>query len=146
MPQSTVIARRYRMKLLRGAVAPITLAIAMGPAPPAAAQAVVFDPSNYSQNILTAARALQQINNQIRILGNQSLLLINSSRNVISLPTSIAGQLKTNIDDINRLMRQAQGISFEVDATTAQFQNRYPRQYSAATSSDRMMQDATARW
>jgi P-type conjugative transfer protein TrbJ len=26
---------------------------------------IVFDPSNYSQNILTAARTLEQINNQI---------------------------------------------------------------------------------
>ena len=29
------------------------------------AQSVVFDPNNYAQNVLTAARALQQINNQI---------------------------------------------------------------------------------
>jgi P-type conjugative transfer protein TrbJ len=99
-----------------------------------------------AQNILTAARALQQINNQIRGLQNQAVMLINSTRNVTSLPTSIAGQLKTDIDGINRLMGQAQGISFEVDTTTTQFQTLYPRQYSAGVSSDRMMQDATARW
>ena len=32
---------------------------------PASAQLIVFDPNNYAQNVLTAARALQQINNQI---------------------------------------------------------------------------------
>ena len=33
--------------------------------PPSLAQVVVFDPNNYAQNVLRAARALQQINNQI---------------------------------------------------------------------------------
>jgi hypothetical protein len=37
---------------------------------PASAQLVVFDPNNYAQNVLTAARALQQINNQIVSLQN----------------------------------------------------------------------------
>ena len=50
-------------------------------------QGIVFDPSNYSQNMLTAARSLEQINNQIRSLENQTQMLINSTRNVSSLPT-----------------------------------------------------------
>ena len=40
----------------------LTLAVA---APPASAQWIVYDPTNFSQNVLTAARELQQINNQI---------------------------------------------------------------------------------
>jgi conjugal transfer/entry exclusion protein len=32
---------------------------------PALAQSIVFDPNNYAQNVLTAARELQQINHQI---------------------------------------------------------------------------------
>ena len=38
---------------------------------PSRAQLVVFDPNNYAQNVLTAARELQQINNQILSLQNQ---------------------------------------------------------------------------
>ena len=45
------------------------------------AQVVVFDPNNYAQNVLTAARALQQINNQITSLQNQAQMLINQARN-----------------------------------------------------------------
>ena len=37
-------------------------------APPASAQWIVFDPNNFSQNVLTAARELQQITNQITSL------------------------------------------------------------------------------
>jgi len=44
--------------------------------PPSLAQVVVFDPNNYAQNVLTAARALQQINNQITSLQNQMQMLI----------------------------------------------------------------------
>jgi conjugal transfer/entry exclusion protein len=38
----------------------LALTLASGPA---AGQMVVYDPSNYAQNVLQAARALQQINN-----------------------------------------------------------------------------------
>ena len=54
-------------------------------ATPARAQLTVFDPSNYSQNILTAARTLQQINNQIQMLQNQAQSLINQARNLSCL-------------------------------------------------------------
>src|SRR4051812_20767789 len=46
---------------------------------PAHAQFTVFDPTNYSQNLLTAARSLQQINNQIQSLQNQAQMLTNQA-------------------------------------------------------------------
>ena len=49
----------------------LTLAVA---APPASAQWIVYDPTNFSQNVLTAARELQQINNQIQMLTNQATM------------------------------------------------------------------------
>ena len=110
------------------------------------AQIVVFDPSNYSQNILTAARALDQINNQVRSLENEAQMLINGARNLTSLPGSVVGQLNSKINEINSLIAQAKGISFDVQKTQSEFQRLYPRQYNAAVSSDRMVQDATARW
>ena len=50
----------------------------------------VFDPWNYSQNILTAARALQRINNQITSLQNQTQVPLNQARNLASPPQSVA--------------------------------------------------------
>ena len=49
---------------------------------------IVYDPTNYAQNVLTAARTLEQINNQIRSLQNQATSLINEARNLTSLPFS----------------------------------------------------------
>ena len=55
---------------------------------------IVFDPSNYAQNVLTAARSLQQITNQITSLQNQAQMLINQARNLASLPYSSLQQLQ----------------------------------------------------
>jgi len=110
------------------------------------AQMAVFDPSNYGQNILTAARALNQINNQIKSLENEAQMLINGAMNLTSLPSSVVSQLTSKINEINSLIAQAKGISFDVQKTQSDFQRLYPRQYTAAVSSDRMVQDATARW
>lgn len=110
------------------------------------AQVVVFDPSNYSQNLLTAARALNQINNQIKGLENQAQMLLNGAKNLTRLPSTVAGELTSKINEINGLITQAKGITFDVQKTNSDFERFYPRQYTAAISSDRMVQDATARW
>ena len=53
----------------------------MMPATPAQA-ITVFDPSNYAQNILTAARTLQQVNQQIQQLQNEAQMLVNMGKNL----------------------------------------------------------------
>jgi P-type conjugative transfer protein TrbJ len=68
-----------RSPAIRHATAAIILALATSPA---ASQIVVYDPSNYAQNVLQAARALQQINNQITSLQNQTQMLLNQARNL----------------------------------------------------------------
>ncbi|WP_426413444.1 P-type conjugative transfer protein TrbJ [Bradyrhizobium ganzhouense] len=107
---------------------------------------IVFDPTNYGQNLLTAARALEQINNQVRSLENQTQSLLNQAKHLASLPTSVVGQLSSNINQMNGLINQAKNISFDVQTTQQDFRRLYPRQYAAAISSDKMVQDATARW
>ncbi len=46
----------------------LAIPVALSPmlASPAHAQWIVYDPTNYAQNVIQAARALEQINNQIR--------------------------------------------------------------------------------
>ncbi|MGY3610470.1 MULTISPECIES: P-type conjugative transfer protein TrbJ [unclassified Bradyrhizobium] len=124
----------------------LSLVIAVNGSHRLGAQVVVFDPSNYSQNLLTAARALEQINNQVRSLQNQAQSLLNQAKNLASLPTSVVGQLTSTINQMNGLIGQAKNISFDVRKTQQDFERLYPRQYAAAVSSDRMVQDATARW
>ncbi|MDF2810869.1 MAG: trbJ, partial [Microvirga sp.] len=59
--------RSYRVTRL--AIALIAAAVpASHLTSPASAWDIVYDPSNYGQNVLQAARALEQINNQITSL------------------------------------------------------------------------------
>jgi P-type conjugative transfer protein TrbJ len=62
------------------------LMLALAAAPPALAQVAVYDPSNYAQNVLQAARALQSVNNQIASLQNEAQMLVGQARNLAGLP------------------------------------------------------------
>ena len=120
----------------------LTLSVA---APPASAQLVVFDPNNYAQSVLTAARELQQINNQIQMLTNQAQSLVNQARNLASLPMSTLTQLQSSIARTQALLGQAQNIAFNVQ----QIQQAYSANYGAAAgagSTSAMLVSAQTRW
>jgi P-type conjugative transfer protein TrbJ len=129
-----------------GAAIALSLVLAISASRPLAAQVVVFDPSNYGQNLLTGARTLQQINNQVRALENQAQSLLNQTKNLTSLPSSVVGQLTSTINGMNSLIAQAKGISFDVQKAQQNFERLYPRQYGSAVSSNTMVQDAVTRW
>ena len=81
----------------------------------------VFDPSNFSQNVLTAARTLQQVNNGIQSLQNEAMFLINQARNLASLPYSSLAQLQQSIGQTRQLLSQAQRIAYDVSAIDQAF-------------------------
>jgi P-type conjugative transfer protein TrbJ len=112
---------------------------------PSSAQIVVFDPNNYAQNVLTAARALQQINNQITSLQNQAQMLINQARNLASLPYSSLQQLQQSIQRTQQLLAQAQRIAYDVQQIDRAFSTTYAP-VSASTSSQTLISNAQARW
>ena len=114
---------------------------------PAAAQVggIVHDPRNYAQNILTAARTLEQINNQIKQLQNQATSLVNEARNLQSLPTSTLQQLQGQVDRTRALLGEAQRVAFDVSDIQKAFDARYK---GAALSAPQaaMVANAEARW
>src|SRR5712664_2463290 len=105
---------------------------------PAHAQMTVFDPSNYSQNVLTAARALQQVNNGIQSLQNQAISLSNQARNLASLPYSSLAQLQQTIKQTQQLLGQAQRITYDVNTIDQAFTQAYPQSYTPSTSSQQL--------
>lgn len=68
---------------------------------PAGAQLTVYDPTNYASNVMQAARALEQINNQVRGLQNQALSLTNQARNLAQLPYSSLQTVQGNLGRIS---------------------------------------------
>ena len=113
---------------------------------PAHAQLTVFDPTNFSQNVLIAARELQQINNQIQSLTNQATSLINQARNLASLPYSSLAQLEQSIMQTQQLLAQAQRIGYDVATIDQAFTQIYPQAYSSAITSQQLVADAKTRW
>jgi len=110
------------------------------------AQWAVFDAPNFSQNLLTAARELQQIDNQVQQLQNEAQMLSNQGRNLKSLDVNTLSQLLATLSSTNQLIARAQGLTFNVAQSQATFAQLYPQTYGASTSSSQMLQDAQARW
>jgi P-type conjugative transfer protein TrbJ len=122
----------------------IVTAIASSPYP-ARAQMVVFDPNNYAQNVLTAARALQQINNQIASLQNQAQMLINQAKNLANLPYSALRELEGSIARTQQLLAQAQRIAYDVQTIDRAFSTTYGSA-SSAVSDQALIGNAETRW
>ncbi|MGY3138417.1 P-type conjugative transfer protein TrbJ [Bradyrhizobium sp. USDA 4501] len=144
------------MKLRRTHAAPLAVALLSAPmalapilATPAHAQfgfsGIVFDPTNYAQNVLTAARSLQQITNQITSLQNQAQSLINQARNLASLPYSSLQQLQQSVQRTQQLLNQAHNIAYDVEQIDRVFQQKYGN-VSLSASDQQLVADARSRW
>ena len=135
-----------RRAILAGALASAAVVPIAQPMP-AYAQfgGIVYDPTNYAQNVLTAARSLQQINNQIQQIQNQATSLINEARNLASLPFSSLQQLQQQVQRTQQLLGEAQRIAYDVQNVQQAFTDRYK---GAALAGDhaRMVANANARW
>ena len=106
---------------------------------------IVYDPTNYSQNILTAARTLEQINNQIRQLQNQAASLINEARNLEKLPVSVLAPIQQQIQQTQQLIGQAQRMAYNVRAIETQFAAQY-KSIDLTQSQRTLVQGAQDRW
>ncbi len=137
-----MIHRPLRAALLGAALIGVPLPVAVTPAQ---AQWTVFDPWNYAQNILSAARALDQINNQIASLQNEAQMLINQARNLASLPYSSLMRLQQSFARTQQLIARAQRLAYEVTDIERAFTQGYGSSASLG-SSQQMFANARERW
>lgn len=131
--------RRFRNALLAG-IAGLVLV-----AQPALADWPVIDVTNLAQNVMTAARTLEEVNNQIVQIQQFVQMLENEARNLTTLPFSILAQLEGSMGELNTLMSQAQRLAYDVNRLEQQFQALYPT-YSGAVTQAGLLADARARW
>ena len=112
----------------------------------AIAQLTVFDPANYGQNLLTAARALEQITNQVRQLQNQLLMLQRMDQNLVRLGSTISPDLQRTLADIQTQLRAGEGIALRLQTTQSGYDQLFPRQVSTSLSTDDVLRNAQNRW
>ena len=136
-------SRSLRPWLLIGAFAG---SVVLSPLTTPPAQAIiVFDPSNYTQNVLTAARSLQQVTNQITSLQNEAQMLINQARNLASLPYSSIQQLQQSVQKTKQLLGEAQRIAYDVQKIDKAFDTTYGPASMSASDQD-LVGGARERW
>ena len=116
---------RTRATVLAATMLAVSPMLATQPAHAFGFGRIVYDPSNYAQNVLTAARTLEQITHQITSLQNEAQMLINQARNLASLPFSALQTLQQNVQKTQQLLGQAQNIAFDVQKIDQAFQSQY---------------------
>jgi type IV secretion system protein TrbJ len=113
---------------------------------PGAAQLTVFDPVNQQQNLLSAARALQQINNQVRQLQADAQMLSRMDQNLARLKGSITPDLQRTLDAINGQLRQGNAIALGLKETEISYARLFPSTPSSNLSNDASRRAAQQRW
>lgn len=116
---------------LSSLVRALLVAVALAPiaAIPAQAQMAVIDPSNLIQNALNAARALQQINNQVTQITNQIRQLENDARNLTRLGDTFAPDIMAKLREMDGLLNEARGLALKVGETRDALQSLYSGDY-----------------
>lgn len=137
---SVRIHRRVIVRMTAGIVA---VAVTLKPVPGEAL--IVFDPKNYVENVLSAARALEQINNQATSLANEAQMLINQAKNLASLPTSVLDQIEGNFAEMKSLLGEAEQLAYSVDQIEGQFSSTFEDFASDKTSAE-LVEGARQRW
>jgi P-type conjugative transfer protein TrbJ len=121
----------------------LALCIAMsGPAP----AFTVFDPWNYKENLLTAIRSLEEIQNQVKQLTNEAQMLTKMDLNLEQLGSSVGGDLKSSLGDIEALLKKADGIALSVSETESEMKKLFPSEYANALTSDESLNATRQRW
>jgi type IV secretion system protein TrbJ len=97
--------------------------------------AIVFDPTNHIQNVLTAARALEQIRVQTEQLTAQI-------RSLAQNPYDHMGAIGQAMSALTQLSDQARGLAGSVQGLERQFEELYPDRPNARNAIDRIMASA----
>ena len=106
----------------------------------------VFDPWNYQQNLLTAVRSLDQIQNQIRQLENEAAQLMRMDRHLQSLSGSMSPDLQSTLTQLRSRLSEGEALALKVRETDAAYERLYPKTFPEAVSSDDLTRAAKSRW
>ncbi len=87
---------------------------------------VVFDPSNFAQNILTAIRALMSNINEARMIANQVISLANEAKNLTKLPFDIIDDFSEQFSELFTTVGSVNGLMQNIETLQSRFEELYP--------------------
>ena len=94
--------------------------------PPPARAIVVFDPSNYAQNILQAIRNLQSNINEATMIANQITSLTNEARNLTRLPYNVINEFSSQFSELFSTVGEVNGLMQNLSSLQSRFEQLYP--------------------
>ena len=109
---------------------------------PLHAQLIVNDPLNYAQNVLTAARSLQQINIALMGLANQLKMLQNQYQNLLKLPYSSLLSVEQSYRQTLALLGSAQKLTYNVEHINQTFSRLYPQSLGGTLPQQQIVNNA----
>ncbi|MBL8844540.1 MAG: P-type conjugative transfer protein TrbJ [Hyphomicrobium zavarzinii] len=125
---------------------PLAINLVANSATSSRAQYVVYDPTNYSQNLLSATRALEQINNQIRTLQNEAQMILRMDQNLMRLQGTLSPDLQRSLSEIQTQLRAGEGIALRLQETQDNYEQTFPMEASAGLTYDDALRNARTRW
>ena len=90
----------------------------------------MFDPLNYEQNLLTAVRTLESLQNQVRQLQDQAQQLLRMDLNLQPLGGGIGGDLQNTLAQLRARIGEGDALALKVRETDAAFERLYPKSFA----------------
>ena len=110
----------------------------------ARAGAIVYDPTNWMQNFISAVQNVQQaiyeaqqISQQIMQIQNEVQMLVNQGKMLMQLPNSLQSDIINSIRDLEVLIANSRGLIMDYNGLQTQFDDIYrTADYSGWTGAD----------
>ncbi len=106
----------------------------------------VFDPSNYAQNLLTASRSLEALEQRTRQLANEAQMLLNMEKNLKPLGSSIIEPLRKTLNELQDTLNRAGNLAFRMEQAEKTYARLFPDSYQKALSMNEVVKTAKERW
>jgi P-type conjugative transfer protein TrbJ len=125
--EKSVIRERSRKATLIFTGAMVTLVTVVTPASAVSGVGdIVYDPSNYAQNLESAIQAVKQVENQYVQIQNQFTQLANEAKNLTGDHTNIAG-LRTAFQNLITMNNYIKGLIADYTRAQAAWDRTYPK-------------------
>lgn len=87
---------------------------------------IVFDPSNFAQNVLAVIRAIISNLNEARMIANQVISISNEAKNLTKLPFDIIEDFSTQFSDLFTTVGSVNGLMQNLESLQSKFEELYP--------------------
>ena len=87
---------------------------------------IVFDPSNFGKNSITAAQTIEQTLKQAQMVANQLQQINMQIRNLANIPNGIWSNVMSQLGALTSVVQQGQALAYTLSNLDTVFRLRYP--------------------